>query len=110
MLTGETREITILSCTVRNFAAFAGQMEPKETIAFVGSLHAAIGDAVLANGGTLARSMGDAVMAFWNAPLMIEAHASHACRAALEMLATVDRLNEEDAFGFKAADAPTKNA
>jgi adenylate cyclase len=37
--------------------------------------------------------MGDAVMAFWNAPVADENHARHACRAALRMLAAVDELN-----------------
>ncbi len=39
-------------------------------------------------------------MAFWNAPLDIDDHATHACRAALKMREAVRQLNEDDAFGF----------
>ena len=56
--------------------------------------------------GTIDKYMGDAIMAFWNAPVDLDDHASHACDAALEMLVQVERLNvdlerEAEAAGRK---------
>jgi class 3 adenylate cyclase len=52
-------------------------------------------EAVLEQSGTIDKYIGDCLMAFWNAPLDDEHHASHACQAALGMMEAVDRLNEE---------------
>jgi adenylate cyclase len=46
-------------------------------------------------------------MAFWNAPVDVPDHAARACAAALEMKAIVDRMNAEDAFGFRARGYPS---
>jgi adenylate cyclase len=50
-------------------------------------------EVVLANGGTIDKYIGDAVMAFWNAPLDDSDHAAHAARAALEMIGALTDLN-----------------
>jgi adenylate cyclase len=52
-------------------------------------------NAISARNGTIDKYMGDAVMAFWNAPLDVAAQESNACHAALDMLARVDALNQE---------------
>jgi adenylate cyclase len=51
--------------------------------------------AVLAEGGTIDKYMGDCVMAFWNAPLPSPDHPHRAVRAAIGMIAAVERLNDE---------------
>jgi adenylate cyclase len=43
--------------------------------------------------GTIDKYMGDAIMAFWNAPIDLDDHASHACDAAIKMLSEIERLN-----------------
>src|SRR5947207_4218917 len=50
-------------------------------------------NAILARRGTIDKYMGDAIMAFWNAPLDDAAHAEHACRTALGMAAKMTELN-----------------
>jgi adenylate cyclase len=52
-------------------------------------------DMIQARSGTIDKYMGDAIMAFWNAPLNIEGHAARACEAALAMQARLLTLNEE---------------
>jgi adenylate cyclase len=52
-------------------------------------------DAIIARNGTIDKYMGDAVMAFWNAPLDDTDHERNACHAALDMLERVDALNRE---------------
>jgi adenylate cyclase len=108
VLGGEMRPMTILFMDIRGFTPISEQLTPTELVSFLNTLLSPLSDAIQAEQGTIDKYIGDSIMAFWNAPLMIEAHASHACRAALEMLATVDRLNDEDAFGFKARNLKTQ--
>lgn len=86
VLGGETRELTVLFCQIRNFAAITEQLEPRDLVAFVNRIYAATSDAILAHHGTIARNMGDSLLAFWNAPLDDEEHAANACRAAAAVL------------------------
>ncbi|WP_417678389.1 CHASE2 domain-containing protein [Roseibium sp.] len=108
VLGGEMRPMTILFMDIRGFTPISEQLTPTELVSFLNTLLSPLSDDIQAERGTIDKYIGDSIMAFWNAPLMIEAHASHACRAALEMLATVDRLNEADAFGFKARNLKTQ--
>jgi adenylate cyclase len=51
-------------------------------------------NAILARKGTIDKYMGDAIMAFWNAPLDDKEHQLNACEAALDMLTRIEELNE----------------
>lgn len=93
VLTGETRELTLMSCEVRNFGALAGRMEARQLIDFVNRLYAPVSGAILAHRGTIARNTGDTVAAFWNAPLDDEDHAANACRAAVAAIAGIREFN-----------------
>ena len=92
-LGGETREITTLIADVRGFSRLSEGMEAHEVIAYVNRLFAPLTDIILDERGTIDKFMGDAVMAFWNAPLSDAAHAPQALRAALRMISTLDDLN-----------------
>jgi adenylate cyclase len=59
-------------------------------------------NAIIDRKGTIDKYMGDAIMAFWNAPLDDSAHEINACEAALDMLDRVERLNREREEGAKA--------
>lgn len=108
VLGGEMRPMTILFMDIRGFTPISEQLTPTELVSFLNTLLSPLSDAIQAEQGTIDKYIGDSIMAFWNAPVTIEAHASRACRAALEMIATVDRLNAEDAFGFKARNLKTQ--
>jgi adenylate cyclase len=92
-LGGETREVTVLFADVRGFTGIAEGLTAEGLIAFLNRLFTPLSDIILENRGTIDKFMGDAVMAFWNAPLLDDAHAANACRAALRMQEQLERLN-----------------
>lgn len=92
-LGGETREVTVLFADVRGFTNIAEGLTAEALIAFLNRLFTPLSDIILEERGTIDKFMGDAVMAFWNAPLLEDTHAASACRAALRMQERVGRLN-----------------
>lgn len=96
-LGGDMRELTVMFSDVRNFSALAERTAPTDLVAILNRLFAALGAAIVKELGTIDKFMGDAVMAFWNAPAEVDRHALRACRAALGMRAAVEKLSEEGA-------------
>ncbi|APH70104.1 CHASE2 domain-containing protein [Aquibium oceanicum] len=96
-LGGEKRTITILFCDVRGFTTIAESMkdDPEKLTALVNRLLNPLSEAVLEAGGTIDKYIGDAIMAFWNAPLDDPDHAVHAVEAGLAMIRAVEPLNRE---------------
>lgn len=94
-LGGEAREVTLLFADVRGFSRFSESLDAETLVRFVNRLFTPLTDTILANRGTIDKFMGDAVMAFWNAPVADDQHAANACRAALAMLADLEALNSE---------------
>jgi len=109
-LGGDLRDITVMFSDIRNFSALAERTEPAELMGLLNRLFAALGTAIIRHMGTIDKFMGDAVMAFWNAPVDVEQHAHAACRAALDMRAALDGLNagggEPIAIGIGIATGP----
>lgn len=94
-LGGETREVTLLFADVRGFSKISEGMPAEDLIRFVNRLFTPLTDEILKHSGTIDKFMGDAVMAFWNAPLPDRHHAANACRTALAMRDALARLNAE---------------
>ena len=94
VLGGEMRTITIMFSDVRGFTAIAEKLEPQALARFINEYLTAMTDIVLTNGGTVDKYIGDAMMAFWNAPLDDPDHASHAVRSALAMRQALRTLND----------------
>ncbi len=94
-LGGEMRTITVLFVDVRNFTRLSESMSASELVEFANRLFAPLSDAILAHQGTIDKYMGDAILAFWNAPLDDARHPQNACRAALQMRVAVDRLGAD---------------
>src|SRR3990170_4651224 len=63
-----------------------------------------LSNAIIEKRGTIDKYMGDAIMAFWNAPLDDNKHARHACEAALSMLERLDVGNAERKGGGQEGD------
>ncbi len=93
VLTGEERELTILFSDIRSFTSMAEQMRPEALCAFLNEYLTPMTAAVMNQRGTVDKFIGDAVMAFWNAPLTTPSHALHACECALAMLKELETLN-----------------
>ena len=94
-LGGEQREITVMFTDVRGFTTISEQLDPQGLTRFMNRFLTPMTDMIQARSGTIDKYMGDAIMAFWNAPLTIEAHAAHAAEAALAMQGRLVTLNEE---------------
>jgi adenylate cyclase len=94
VLGGETRILTIMFCDVRGFTSIAERLDAQSLTQFMNEYLTPMTDTVLAHGGTIDKYIGDAVMAFWNAPLDDPDHADHAARAALAMVQELAALNE----------------
>ena len=92
-LGGERRELTVLFCDLRGFTALCERIEPTALTRLINAFLSAASDAVLAQGGTIDKYIGDALMAFWNAPIEQPDHAARACRAALGMIDNLQAIN-----------------
>jgi adenylate cyclase len=102
-LGGEVRELTLLFCDVRNFTSISERMTAHELTQFINRLLTPLSEIIMTNRGTIDKYMGDAIMAFWNAPLDDSEHAAHALGSALDMMRRMDSLNEEWAREAAAA-------
>jgi adenylate cyclase len=92
---GERRTMTVLFTDLKGFTTFSETVDPEVLGRVIGRYLDAMTSVVFQHGGTLDKFIGDAVMAFWNAPLDEPEHALRACQAALDMQATLERLNDE---------------
>ena len=93
-LGGEKKELTILFSDIRGFTTISESMSPEKLIEILNRYFTPMTQAVLEHGGMLDKYIGDAVMAFFNAPVNVKNHADAACYSALEMIEKLDRLNE----------------
>ena len=94
-LGGETREMTVLFSDVRGFTAISRRLSPQALVTLLNELMTLLTAAVFRHDGVLDKFIGDAVMAFWNAPQAQPDHARRACLAALDMVATLERARAD---------------
>lgn len=85
-LGGEMRPMTILFTDIRGFTSIGETMDAEALTAYLNAFLTAMSGVILHHRGTIDKYMGDAIMAFWNAPVSDFAHAAHACETALSML------------------------
>jgi adenylate cyclase len=105
-LGGENRTITLMFCDVRDFTSIAEGMSAEELTAFMNGYLAPMSDIILSHRGTIDKYMGDAIMAFWNAPLDDPDHGRHAVEAARSMLRSLESLNRTWADTAQSAGRP----
>lgn len=97
VLGGEEREMTIMFTDVRGFTGIseAYKRDPQGLTALMNRFLTPLTNAILARKGTVDKYMGDAILAFWNAPLDDASHQINACEAALDMQDCIEALNRE---------------
>ena len=97
VLGGEERRMTILFGDVRGFTTISEHYkhDPQGLTRLMNRFLTPLTNAIIERNGTIDKYIGDAIMAFWNAPLDDPRQEVNACEAALEMLARADKLNQE---------------
>jgi adenylate cyclase len=103
VLGGEEREMTIMFSDVRGFTTISESYknDPQGLTALMNRFLTPLTNAILERKGYIDKYMGDAIMAFWNAPLDDREHQLNACEAAVDMLERIDVLNKQREFEAK---------
>jgi adenylate cyclase len=99
---GRNEVLTVLFTDIRDFTSIAEGLDPRSLAAFLNEFLTAMSLVIRSHRGTLDKYMGDAIMAFWGAPVADPHHASQAVAAAVAMQAELARLNPQ----FKARGWP----
>ena len=94
-LGGERREMTILFSDVVGFTTFSEKHTPEEVVAILNEYLGAMTDVIFRWEGTLDKFVGDAIVAFWGAPMRQENHAELALRCALDMVKRLEELQQK---------------
>jgi len=91
-LGGEERHMTAFFSDIASFSTFSEKMEPPELVRFLNEYLTAMSDIIMALGGTIDKYEGDAIIAFFGAPMTLENHAKNCVRAAIAQQKELDRL------------------
>ena len=91
----KNKEITIFFSDIRGFTQVSEQLKAKELIEYLNAYMEPMSSIIIKNQGTIDKFIGDAIMAYWNAPLDVENHADMAVKASLEQLEALNELNRK---------------
>lgn len=94
-LASQSRHMTVLFTDVRDFTSIAEGMAPEQLSLLMNRFLTPMTQAIHQHRGTIDKYMGDAIMAFWGAPVADNQHATHAVQAALAMTDSLARLQDE---------------
>jgi len=93
-LGGSKREITIFFSDIRGFTTISETLGPEELVQLLNEYLSAMTEIIIEYKGTIDKYMGDAIMAFWGAPVPLEDHAYYACLACLAQLEHLKKLQD----------------
>ncbi len=95
-LGGERREISVLFADIRGFTTMSEgyKDKPEELTVLLNDLLTPLTNEIMDLKGTIDKYMGDAIMAFWNAPVDVPNHPRMACQAAIKMMFALEELNQ----------------
>jgi adenylate cyclase len=94
-LGGERREVTVYFSDIEGFTTLSEKLEPEKLTKLMNRYLGEMTETILISRGTLDKYIGDAIMAFWGAPLPDEGHALTACKVALDNQKKLAVLREE---------------
>ena len=92
---GEVKDLTVMFSDIRDFTTLSEGLTPDELVNLLNQYLSAMTDILFRNLGTLDKYIGDAIMAFWGSPFPQPDHAARACTCALEMIASLEKLNQK---------------
>jgi adenylate cyclase len=92
---GESRTITLLFSDIRGFTTLSESRQPQEIVEILNHYFSKQVEVIFRHGGTVDKFIGDAIMAFWGAPVDDPQHARNAVKAAIEMGRVVDEFRKE---------------
>lgn len=98
-LGGEKKELTVLFSDIAGFTSIAESLQPEKLVELLNEYLDAMTDIIIKNGGTLDKYEGDAIMAFWGAPVSLQNHALLACLSALQMQSALKELRSVQGHG-----------
>jgi adenylate cyclase len=101
-LEGEARELSVLFCDIKGFTEISEKLDPRRLTRLLNIYFTAMTNILHEHGATIDKYIGDAIMAFWNAPLDQPDHALRAVRAALAMQRETTKLRQV----FEEAELP----
>ena len=93
-VSGESRDMTVLFSDVRGFTTISEGLEPQALTQLMNEMLTPMTHVIHHHRGTIDKYMGDAIMAFWGAPLTDDNHARHALEAGLEMVKALPQINQ----------------
>lgn len=93
-LGGEKKILTVLFSDIRGFTSISEKLTPEALVEHLNEYLEAMTNIVMKYEGTLDKYVGDEIMAFWGAPIPQEDHAIRACKAAIEMMDVLNKMNE----------------
>lgn len=94
-LGGEEKEITVFFSDIRGFTTLSEKTTPQELVRILNRYFTLMSEEILKNGGVLDKYIGDAIMAFWGAPIEDINQADNALKASLGMIKKLEQFNEE---------------
>lgn len=102
---GEERDVSVLFTDIRGFTSLSEKLEPQQVVALLNRYFTPMTACVRDSGGTLDKFIGDAIMAFWNAPLDVPDHPRRAVAASVRMQAPAARAQSRAGKGIRRAPA-----
>ncbi len=104
-LEGEAKTLTVFFCDLQNFTSISEELNPKQLNKLLNEYFTVMTEILFKHEGTIDKYIGDAIMAFWNAPTKQPAHALRAVEAALDMDRAIKEL--ADTFVVRGWPGPT---
>lgn len=98
---GSKEYLTVLFSDIRDFTTISEALPPDRVVEMLNQFFISMSNAIFKYNGTVDKFIGDAIMAFWGAPIRTEDHAEQAVKAACEMMKKLDEINERlDSKGY----------